>query len=181
MSEPPSLWRLKDRRSALRRPLCLLLFGFLCTSRRGRGCCLHACVTGRDGPAGSRCADLARSADAGWAARALTRGALLSKGWRTEEPQSGSEKKSLFHVRPLGWSLQDGACVVRAGHGRGITRMPLGLNARQKPGFLSGIEAFGNTRAHAHANMRSSHNCHYGTELGLPKRQGARRDAPQAR
>src|SRR3954466_13083249 len=57
----------------------------------------------------------------------------------------------------LGWSLQDGACVVRAGHGRGITRMPLGLNARQRPGFLSGIEAFGNTRAHAHANMRSSH------------------------
>jgi len=157
VSEPPSLWRLKDRRSALRRPLCLLLFGFLCTSRRGRGCCLHACVTGRYGPAGSRCADLARSADAGWAARALTRGALLSQDRCAEEPDSGSEKKSLFHVRPLGWSLQDGACVVRAGHGRGITRMPLGLNARQKPGFLSGIEAFGNTRAHAHANMRSSH------------------------
>jgi len=97
---------------------------------------------------------LARSADAGWAARALTRGALLSQDRCAEEPDSGSEKKSLFHVRPLGWSLQDGACVVRAGHGRGITRMPLGLNARQRPVFLSRIEAFGNTRAHAHANMR---------------------------
>ena len=110
VSEPPSLWRLKDRRSALSRPLCLLLFGFLCTSRRGRGCCLRACVTGRYGPARSRRADLARSADAGWAARALTRGALLSQDRCAEEPDGGSEKKSLFHVRHPGLVLT-GRCM----------------------------------------------------------------------
>jgi len=34
---------------------------------------------------------------------------LLSQDWCAEEPHSGSEKKSLFHVQPLGWSLQDSA------------------------------------------------------------------------
>src|SRR5215210_141229 len=110
----------EDRRSALSRPLCLLLFGFLCTPRRGRGCCPHACVTGRYGPAGSRRADLARSADAGWAARALTRGALLSQNRCAEEPDSGSEKKSLFHVRLPGLVLtgrcMSSPCRLRARH-----------------------------------------------------------------
>ena len=48
-----------------------------------------------------------------------------------------------------GWSLQDSAWVVRAGHGRSITWTPLGMNARQKPGFLSGIEVFGTGRAYS--------------------------------
>ena len=147
------------QQSALRRLLGLLgLLRFLGRPPRRRSCRSHPWISRRDSSPRRRRSHLARSADAGWAARALTRGTLLSKGWRTEEPQSGSEKKSLFHVRPLGWSLQDNARTVRVGYGRRIRRMPLGVNARQKTGFLSGVQAVGNEagliRARVHCSAR---------------------------
>jgi hypothetical protein len=160
------------QQSALRRLLGLLgLLRFLGRPPCRRSCRSHPWISRRDSSPRRRRSHLARSADAGWAARALTRGTLLSKGWRTEEPQSGSEKKSLFHVRPLGWSLQDNARTVRVGYGRRIRRMPLGVNARQKTGFLSGVQAVGNERgSYARGCTVPRVSRHYGTRNGpVPK------------